>query len=49
MAEATPGAYAHALRREILRSEQQRMRCVAIVLVCVLLRHPDRRQRSCLT
>ena len=36
MVDAAPGAYAHALRREILRSEQKRMRAVAIVLVCVL-------------
>ena len=36
MVDAAPGAYAHALRREILRSEQKRMRAVAIVLVWVL-------------
>lgn len=36
MVDTAPGAYAHALRREILRSEQKRMRAVAIVLVCVL-------------
>jgi adenylate cyclase len=32
MAEATPDGYANALRREILRSELQRMRVLAIVL-----------------
>jgi len=36
MVDTAPGGYAHALRREILRSEQKRMRAVAIVLVCVL-------------
>ncbi len=36
MADAAPGDYAHALRREILRSEQQRMRIVAAVLVFIL-------------
>lgn len=36
MADAQPGAYAHALRREILRSEQKRMRVVAAVLVFIL-------------
>jgi adenylate cyclase len=36
MADAPPGAYAHALRREILRSEQMRMRVVAAVLVFIL-------------
>ena len=43
MAEATPGAYAHALRREILRSEQKRMRALAIVLAVLLVRHVDGR------
>src|SRR5881394_3775790 len=36
MADAAPGDYAHALRREILRSEQQRMKIVAAVLVLIL-------------
>ncbi|WP_428674613.1 adenylate/guanylate cyclase domain-containing protein [Reyranella sp.] len=36
MVDAAPGAYAHALRREILRSEQKRMRVVAVVLILVL-------------
>jgi adenylate cyclase len=36
MADASPGAYAHALRREILRSEQKRMRVVAALLVFLL-------------
>lgn len=36
MIDAVPGAYAHALRREILRSEQKRMRVVAAVLVFML-------------
>jgi adenylate cyclase len=52
MVDAPPGAYAHALRREILRSEQRRMRVVAAILVfmlCVtstaLVVLPDLRQR----
>jgi len=52
MADTAPGVYAHALRREILRSEQKRMRAVAIVLVCTLCvtsvavtLMPDLRQR----
>ena len=36
MAEATPDGYANALRREILRSEVQRMRVLAIVLAVLL-------------
>jgi len=36
MVDAAPGAYAHALRREILRSEQRRMRVVAAILVFML-------------
>ena len=36
MIDAVPGAYAHALRREILRSEQKRMRVVAADLVFML-------------
>ncbi|HEY6981763.1 adenylate/guanylate cyclase domain-containing protein [Reyranella sp.] len=36
MAEAVTGAYAHALRREILRSEQRRMRALAILLALLL-------------
>ena len=36
MVDTAPGAYAHALRREILRSEQKRMRVVAALLVFVL-------------
>ncbi len=36
MAEAVTGAYAQALRREILRSEQQRMRALAILLSLML-------------
>jgi adenylate cyclase len=37
MADAPqPGAYAHALRREILRSEQRRMRVLAAILVLIL-------------
>jgi hypothetical protein len=34
MAEGTTDGYAQALRREILRSEQQRMRALAIILGC---------------
>jgi adenylate cyclase len=36
MTEGTTDGYAHALRREILRSEQQRMRMLAIVLAVLL-------------
>src|SRR4051812_36892567 len=36
MADTAPSDYAHALRREILRSEQQRMKIVAAVLVFIL-------------
>ena len=36
MAEGTTDGYAHALRREILRSEQQRMRALAIILAVLL-------------
>lgn len=36
MADADSGAFAHALRRQILRSEQRRMRAVAAVLLFVL-------------
>lgn len=36
MAKATTDAYTQALRREILRSEQQRMRTLAIVLTLLL-------------
>src|SRR6185369_4653428 len=36
MADADSGAFAYALRRQILRSEQRRMRVVAAVLVFVL-------------
>ncbi|HSI00212.1 MAG TPA: hypothetical protein VLA02_06385, partial [Reyranella sp.] len=36
MADADSGAFAHALRRQILRSEQRRMRVVGAVLVIVL-------------
>jgi adenylate cyclase len=36
MAEATTGAYPQALRREILRSEQRRMRALAILLALLL-------------
>jgi len=52
MVDAAPGTYAHALRREILRSEQKRMRVVAALLIfilCVALvglaTLPDLRQR----
>jgi adenylate cyclase len=37
MAEAISGTYAHALRREILLSEQKRMRALAIILSVLLL------------
>jgi adenylate cyclase len=37
MAEAVPSGYADALRREILRAEQQRMRAVAIILAILLV------------
>ncbi|MBS0223099.1 MAG: adenylate/guanylate cyclase domain-containing protein [Proteobacteria bacterium] len=37
MAKATTDAYTQALRREILRSEQQRMRTLAIVLTLLLV------------
>ncbi len=36
MADAAPGAYAHALKREILHSEQKRMRVVAALLAFLL-------------
>jgi adenylate cyclase len=36
MAEGTTDGYADALRREILRSEQQRMRAIAIILAVLL-------------
>lgn len=36
MADANPGTFAHALRREILRSEQMRMRVVAAILVFIM-------------
>ena len=36
MVDTAPGTYAHALRREILRSEQKRMRVVAALLVLIL-------------
>lgn len=36
MVDTAPAAYAHALRREILRSEQKRMRVVALLLLLVL-------------
>ena len=36
MAEATPSSYAHELRREIMRSEIQRVRVLAVVLVGLL-------------
>ena len=36
MAETTPDGYSDALRREIMRSEQQRMRALAIVLAVLL-------------
>jgi adenylate cyclase len=36
MAEATPDGYAGALRREIMRSELQRMRVLAIILAMLL-------------
>ncbi|CAN5377183.1 adenylate/guanylate cyclase domain-containing protein [soil metagenome] len=36
MADAAPSAYAHALRHEILRSEQKRMRVIAALLAFVL-------------
>jgi len=34
MAEGTTDGYAQALRREILRSELQRMRALAVILAC---------------
>src|SRR5260370_29192556 len=37
MQEGTTDGYAHALRREILRSEQQRMRALAIILAVLLV------------
>jgi adenylate cyclase len=37
MAEGTTDGYAQALRREILRSEQQRMRALAIILAVLLV------------
>jgi adenylate cyclase len=37
MVEAISGTYAHALRREILLSEQKRMRALAIILSVLLL------------
>jgi adenylate cyclase len=37
MAEAIRGVYADALRREIMRSEQQRMRALAIILAVLLV------------
>lgn len=37
MAEPTSDAYADALRREIMRSEQQRMRVLAIILASLLV------------
>jgi len=36
MAEPASDAYSDALRREILRSEQQRMRVLAIILAALL-------------
>ena len=36
MAEATPGVYATELRREIMRSEIQRMQVLAVILTCLL-------------
>lgn len=36
MAETISGAYAHALRREILKSELRRMRSIAIILAVLL-------------
>jgi adenylate cyclase len=36
MVDAAPGAFAHALRREILHSEQKRMRVVAAILLFVM-------------
>ena len=36
MAEAAPDTYSDALRREILRSEQQRMRTLAVILAALL-------------
>ncbi len=36
MAETTPDGYGDALRREIMRSEQQRMRALAIILAVLL-------------
>src|SRR5260370_6709487 len=36
MAEGTTDGYAHALRREILRSERQRMGALAIILAVLL-------------
>jgi adenylate cyclase len=37
MAEPVSDAYSDALRREILRSEQQRMRVLVIILAALLL------------
>src|SRR5260370_38535822 len=37
MQEGTTDGYAHALRREILRSEQQRMRALPIILAVLLV------------
>ena len=37
MAEATPDGYANELRREILRSEIQRMQVLAVVLAVLLV------------
>ncbi|MFZ5782324.1 MAG: adenylate/guanylate cyclase domain-containing protein [Pseudomonadota bacterium] len=36
MAESIPAGYANELRREILRSEIQRIRVLAVILVCLL-------------
>jgi adenylate cyclase len=36
MAKGTTDGYAHALRREVLRSEQKRMRALAIILAALL-------------
>jgi adenylate cyclase len=37
MADATPDGYANELRREILRSEIQRMQVLAVALLCLLV------------
>ena len=37
MAAAAPDFFSDALRREIIRSEQQRMRALAVILAAILM------------